>query len=210
MTDTKAGQDPRRAARLVSAVQHFGLFSAAAVVERFTTMVDEVVADDLHDQIPSGVGDVDPAGLATDTIRLLEGYLRFLESVGAMITSWANGGGRKSGLERVSLPKVSPGMIGRTSVWIHNTTSETVPRIDFVVTDLAAPGGAIIAAQSISVLPTTVEGLEPWRSQELRLEIDVPADLPPGHYHGLLLGSHPQENAIALLLEVVGRGEEAS
>jgi hypothetical protein len=73
------------------------------------------------------------------------------------------------------------------------------------VTNLISSNGARIPAASLSLSPERLDVVDAGTAREVRLRVDVPADQPAGHYHGLVLTSAAPSEPIALHLDVDDR-----
>ena len=107
-------------------------------------------------------------------------------------------------MERLVLPPTSSGLGSETSLWVHNSTPSSAAAIDLHMTNLTSSNGVSIPA-SISFSPERLDVVDAGIAREVRLRVDVPADQPAGHYHGLVLISAAPFEPIALHLDVDGR-----
>lgn len=201
-----SGQDAsQRARHLVGDVQRFGLLSAATIVERYIATVDRALAN--HPLTGPGTFDQQDAGWLVDgATRVADAGTRVLDAVARLI---ANGTGEATpaGAEdRLVLPSAQPGTHSEVSLWIHNPTPSPVSQVDLHATALASPTGLTIPAGAVTLSPPRVEVLAASGRQEVRLRVDVPADQPAGHYHGLVLSSAAPSDPLALRLEVQAQG----
>jgi hypothetical protein len=73
------------------------------------------------------------------------------------------------------------------------------------MTSLLSSKGVSIPAASVSFSPERLDVVDAGTAQEVRLRVDVPADQPAGHYHGLVLISAAPSEPIALHLDVDDR-----
>lgn len=189
-----SGGDETR--RLVGDVQRFGLLSAAAVVDRFTAMIDEAVAGGSgRSQPPSA----DAGRFMADSARLVEAYLRFLDSASGLIVGRSDGAAAP---DRVGL-SAAPGTVAEATAWIHNTSAEAGVDITFHPSPLVGPRGVEIRSDRIKVKPKRIDRLAAGDSVELRIRVEVPAKAAVGGYHGVILTSTPPAATIAVQLEVV-------
>jgi hypothetical protein len=195
VTDRSGGAEKAR--RLIGDVQRFGLLSAAAVVDRFTEMVDEAVGGSTSGRRASG----DAERFVADTARLVEAYLRFLDSGAGLLAVKAEDGGGTA-TDRVVLPAIAAGGVAESTVWVHNTTAQPGLDISFHPSQLIGPGGAKIGRRATTVAPSRIERLEAGASSELAVRVEVPVDAAPGGYHGVILTSSPPGATIAVQLEV--------
>ena len=170
---------------LVGAVQSFGLFSAAAVVDRYVEIVDR--------SLTRGI----PASVRDGSAQVAEAWLRLLDTTSAVLGS---GVPRE---ESLVLAPTRAGSSSEASLWVHNTTSSPAPAVDLHVTDLLSPNGHRIPADAVSLLPARVELLAAETSREVRLQVLVPAGQAAARYHGLVVTSAAPE-PLALRLEVHG------
>jgi hypothetical protein len=164
---------------LVGAVQGFGLFSAAAVVDRYVEIVDRTLA----------------RVVAPAETPVADTWLRLLVTTAALFRSAVP---REAALV---LPPARAGHGSEASLWLHNTTSSPAPAADLHVTGLVPPGGDRIAADAVSLLPARVGPLAAGASREVRLRVQVPAGQAPAQYHGVVVTSAAPE-PLALRLEV--------
>lgn len=207
-----SGQDAsQRARHLVGDVQRFGLLSAATIVERYIATVDRALAN--HPLTGPGTFDQQDAGRLVDAGWLVDGATRVADAgtrvLDAVARLIANGTGEATpaGAEdRLVLPSAQPGTHSEVSLWIHNPTPSPVSQVDLHATALASPTGLTIPAGAVTLSPPRVEVLAASGRQEVRLRVDVPADQPAGHYHGLVLSSAAPSDPLALRLEVQAQG----
>lgn len=208
MTADHSDEVAQRASDLIDDVQRFGLLSAATVVDRYIAMVDGAIADDAKATEVSPLDEVDPLWVVDRSARLVEAYLRFLDTA-VLVASRVEGRAVTQDLERIVLPAAPPAGSVEVSLWIHNPTSEPAARINVEVTDLMSAEGVIIPARAVSLSPPRLEALDASTSRELGLRIDVPVDQPTGCYNGLVLMTAAPGNPIVLQVEVEGpRAEE--
>ena len=173
---------------LVGAVQSFGLFSAAAVVDRYIEFVDRALTRDV------------PAPERDAGVQVAEAWVRLLDTTSALLRS---GVPQESAAETLVLPPTGAGRSAEASLWVHNTTPSPAPDVDLQVTGLVSAGGDRIAADAVSLLPAQVELLAAGTSAQVRLQVHVPAGQAAGRYHGLVVSSAAPE-PLALRLEVCG------
>jgi len=108
-------------------------------------------------------------------------------------------------MERISLPPTGSGFGSETSLWVHNSTSSSAAAIDLHMTNLISSNGVSIPAAAVSFSPERLDVVDPGTAREVRLRVEVPADQPAGHYHGLVLTSAAPSEPIALHLDVDDR-----
>jgi hypothetical protein len=192
---------PQGSRDLVRDVQRFGLFSAAAVVARYTEIVDRAIAGDPllpAVDLPDGHRAGPPPGLALEVARAVLGLV---DSVAAMLRTSAPDGSHTGA---VVLPPAPPGSGSEVALWLHNTTSSTAPVIDLHGTGLVSSDGHRIAAGGVELVPDRVEALVAGSAREVRLRVSIPPGQPTGLYHGLVLNSAAPAEPMAVLLEVGG------
>jgi hypothetical protein len=203
-----AGPDAAHGARhLIGDVQRFGLLSAAAVVDRYVELVDRAIIDPLATGRPPD--ERDAAWLVDGAARMTEASLRLLDGVAGMMPGGGPGGGPGAtagdgagGSDGLVLPPTPAGSSTQTSVWVHNPTSSPTAAVDVYVTSLVASNGYSVPVAAVSFLPARVDPVPPGGGREVRLHVDVPADQPPGLYHGLVLSSVTPDEAISVRLHV--------
>lgn len=208
MTAERSPKGSRDARHLIGDVQRFGFLSAATVVDRYAGMVDRAIADNRLGPTPSPWDGLDSGWLVERIAQATESYLHLLAATSALIASRADLRDDAPALERIVLPVARPAGGSESSLWIHNPTTVEVLDIDVRVTSLMSSTGEMITGSAITVSPHRVARLDPARSRELRLHVDVPSDQLPGWYHGMVLFSAAPSEPIAVQLEVM-RAESA-
>jgi len=173
---------------LVRDVQRFGLFSAALVVDRYTEIVDRTIAGD-------------PLLLGVDLPDGQQAVLGLVDAVTAVLRTGTPPGPPGGTLV---LPPASAGTGSEFALWLHNTTSATVPVVELHGTDLVSSSGHRIAAGGVELVPNRVDTLAAESSREVRLRVSVPPGQPAGLYHGLVLNSAASADPTAVRLEVRG------
>jgi hypothetical protein len=204
-----AGQDAVHGARhLIGDVQRFGLLSAAMVVDRYIQIVDRAISGSPLASPRLSRDERDADWLVDRAARMTETSLRLLDTTAALIMNRA---GQDDGaaplMERLVLPPTRSGSSSDVSLWVHNPTPASTAAIDFHVTSLVCAGNLSIPVDAMSLRPERVDLVEAGGSREVRVRIEVPADQPAGHYHGLVLNSVAPSESIALCLEVQAPGE---
>lgn len=168
---------------LVGAVQSYGLFSAAAVVERYVAMVDRALTRDV------------PSPAQEPGAQVAEAWLRLLDTTSGML---------RAGVpqeESLVLPPGRAGQSSEASLWVHNTTSSPAQDVELHVTGLMSSGGDLIAAAAVSLVPERVGLLAAGTSREVLLRVLVPPGQAAALYHGLVVTSAAPE-PMTLRLEV--------
>ena len=182
MTTTARG--PRD---LIGDVQRFGLFSADAVVHRYTALVERVLSGSRA--APTG-----PPQQATGAL------LGLLDTAAALLGAT---GTPEARTETLVLPPTPAGGAAELALWVHNGTPSVVPAVSIRATDLLSAGGRTIPAAAVSLTPDSAD-LAASGALEVRLAIRVPGGQPPDHYLGLLLVSASPTRPMVLRLEVRG------
>lgn len=201
---TSGREAAARARHLVGDVQVFGLFSAAAVVERYIAVVNRAIAGDPVEMrgMPGGSPDgAAAASLADSAARMVEVCARAFDAVAATVLKAPAADGGSPPMEAVVLPTARPGSSSEVSLWLHNGTSWAA-HTDLHVTSLVSSTGLTIPGEAVALSPERVEPLEPLARQEVRLRVDVPSAQGCGTYHGLVLASAAPSEAIVVRLEV--------
>jgi hypothetical protein len=193
------------AQHLIGDVQRFGLLSAAAVVNRYTELIDRATRDDSFPLAPVPADERGNGWMVDSAARIAEAYLSLVDTIAAQIPNRAMPDTAAPNLERLILPPTRSGSDSETSLWVHNSTSYSADAIDLNVTTLISSNGVRIPAASVSFSPERLDAVDAGTAQEVRLRVDVPADQPPGHYHGLVLISAAPSEPIALHLDVDDR-----
>jgi hypothetical protein len=192
------------ARHLIGDVQRFGLLSAAAVVDRYTKIVDRAVrADALASapQLPDARAD---AWMVDSAARMAEACLRLLDGAAALIP--ARPQTTAAEVERLVLSPTGSGFSSETALWVHNPTSSPVSAVNLHMTSLISSNGVSIPALAATFSPHRLDMVETGTAREVRLRVDVPADQPPGLYHGLVLSSAAPSGPITVRLDVLERG----
>lgn len=194
---------PGQARGLVGHVQQFGLATAAAVVDRYTVLAEQALGVD-----PLAALDrarADDAPLAHVVAGMARAYLDLLAAAADAAAGTAGPATGPGAVERIVLPAVPAG--GRTwgSLWLHNPTGESAPGLRVGLGAFTAAGGASLPPSAITVSPPAAD-LAAGTSLELRLDVAVPAQQPPGTYHGIALVGPAPHDPVVLSLEVLPGG----
>ncbi|TFV86971.1 hypothetical protein [Blastococcus sp. CT_GayMR16] len=183
---------------LVGEVQRFGLFSAAAVVDRYAEIVDRAISR--HGPAASAPLDDAGSGRMVDTAVAMAGaWSRLVDATSTLLRSE---GAHDEATPTLVLPATEPGSGTGASFWIHNTTSSAAPGIGLTVSGLVASDGHRIGADALSVVPDRVGLLAAGTSQEVRVRVVVPAAQPAGCYFGLVMTSAAPAEPMVLRLAV--------
>jgi hypothetical protein len=193
------------AQHLIGDVQRFGLLSAAAVVDRYTEIIDRATRDTSFRLAPLPADERGAGWMVDSTARIAEACLSLLDTTAALFASRAKPDSVLPEMERLVLPPTSSGFSSETSLWVHNPTPSSAAAIDFHLTSLISSSGASIPAASLSLSPERLDVVDAGAAREVRLRVDVPADQPVGHYHALALISAAPFEPIALHLDVDDR-----
>jgi hypothetical protein len=193
------------AQHLIGDVQRFALLSAAAVVDRYTELIDRATREDSFPLAPLSPDERGSGWMVDSAARIAEAYLSLVETIAALISNRAMPDTAMPNMERLILPPTCSGFGSETSLWVHNSTSSSAAPIDLHTTNLISSNGARIPAASVSFSPERLDVVDAGTAREVRLRVDVPADQPAGHYHGLVLTSAAPSEPIALDLDVDGR-----
>ena len=188
---------------LVGLVQSFGLHSAAAVVDRYAEIVDRVLSRDALTPPPVGPDDGADGRLVDGAVRVAEAWARLLDTTTTLVL---DGAPRDATIESVVLPPAAPGRTTEASLWLHNTTSSSVPGLALRGTGLSASSGRGIPADAVALVPDRFGVLAAGTSAEVRLRVLVPVGQPPGRYHGLVMISAIPSEPVALRLDVHAPG----
>jgi hypothetical protein len=207
--NSQSDLDPRRARELVGDVQRLGLESAAAVVERFTAMVERA-SQTWRPEGPSPPAE-DGRGtfvrLLGDAARLAEAYLTFLDGMAAFVAAsagWA-GGASGEGVERVVFPAAVPGSSVAARLWIHNTTGDPAD-VELQATALTATMGGTIAPEAVTFGAGSAWQVAAGEGLEVTLRLKIPEGCRPGTYNGLVVASGLPGESIALRIQVLDGG----
>jgi hypothetical protein len=193
------------AQHLIVDVQRFGLLSAAAVVDRYTEIIDRATRD-ASLRLPPLPADEPGAGWMVDSAaRIAEACLSLVDTTAALFASRAKLDAVLPEMERLALPPTSSGFSSETSLWVHNPTPSSAGAIDFHMTSLISSNGRSIPVAAVSFSPKRLDVVDARTAREVRLRVDVPAGQPAGHYHGLVLISAAPFEPIGLHLDVEGR-----
>lgn len=206
MIPAQAGGD--RAQHLIGDVQRFGLLSAAAVVDRYTEIIDRATRDGSLRLAPLAADEPGADWMVDSAARVAEAYLSLVDTTAALIENTAMRDTAVPEMEKVVLTPTRSGFNSETSLWVHNPTPSAATTIDLHTTSLISSGGVSIPVGSVSFSPERLDVVDAGTAREVRLRVDVPGDQPGGHYHGLLLISAAPVEPIALCLDV--RGSEGS
>lgn len=195
-----------RAFDIVEQVQVFGLASAAVVAERYIGAVDRYLAQ-RAEPVETSRQDRDTAPTLA---RLEQAMVRSLDAVASGVsgTGWVRPG-RAAPAEVLHLPAVRAGATARTSVWVHNPTAVPVP-VTARLSALTAADGHVLPSEAVMVTPErSAESGSSWPAEvapggscEVRVEIHVPADTPPGHFHAVVTSTATPRQALPVRLEV--------
>ena len=181
---------------LVGEVQRFGLFSAAAVVDRYAALVDRAIARDGWAPAGSDGGSGRPVDTA---VQMAEAWLRLLDTTSALLRQEVP---RESAAATLVLPAAGPGRLVEASFWLHNTTPSPAPGIDLHVTALVSSDGRAVPADAVVTVPERVDLLAAGTSREIRLRVLVPAGQPAATYLGMVLTSAAPAEPLVVCLEV--------
>jgi hypothetical protein len=193
------------AQHLIGDVQRFGLLSAAAVVDRYAELIDRATRDDSFRSPPPPAAERGTGWMVDSAARIADTYLSLVDTIAELIPNRAMADTAVPNMERISLPPTRSGFGSETSLWVHNSMSYSAGAIDLHMTTLISSNGVSIPAASVSFSPKRLDAVDAGTAQEVRLRVEVPADQPPGHYHGLVLISAAPSEPIALHLDVDDR-----
>jgi hypothetical protein len=192
---------------LIGDVQRFGLLSAAAVVDRYTELIDRATRTDSFPLAPLSPDERGTDWLVDGAARTAEACLSLVDAIAALIPNTAMPDTAVSNMEKLILPPTRSGFASETSLWVHNSTSSSAAAIDLHMTDLISSRGAGIPATAVSFSPERLDVVGAGTVREVRLRVEVPVGQPAGHYHGLVVISAAPSEPIALYLDVDGRAE---
>jgi hypothetical protein len=193
------------AQHLIGDVQRFGLLSAAAVVDRYTEIIDRATRDTTLRLAPLPADERGAGWMVDSAARIAEASLSLLDTTAALFASRTKPDSAVPEMERLVLPPTSSGLSSETPLWVHNPTPSSAAAIDFHITSLISSNGVSIPVASLSFSPERLDVIGAGAAREVRLRVDVPVDQPAGHYHGLVLISAAPFEPIALHLDVDGR-----
>jgi hypothetical protein len=194
------------AQHLIGDVQRFGLLSAAAVVDRYTELIDRATRDDSFPSAPLPADESGTGWIVDGAARIAAAYLSLIDTMTGLIPNRATADTAVPNMERLILPPTHPGFGSETSLWVHNSTSSSSAGVDLHTTNLISSNGVSIPTASVSFSPERLDVVDAGTAQEVRLRVDVPAGQPAGHYHGLvLISAVPPSEPITLHLDVEGR-----
>jgi hypothetical protein len=202
---TPAQTGGHRAQHLIGDVQRFGLLSAAAVVDRYTEIIDRATLDASFRSASLAADERGADWMVDSAARIAEACLRLVDTTAALIGNTAMRDTAVPEMEKVVLPPTRSGFNSETSLWVHNPTPSSATAIDLHTTSLISSGGVSIPVASVSLSPERLDVVDAGTAREVRLRVVVPADQPAGHYHGVLLISAAPVEPIALYLDVHGR-----
>jgi hypothetical protein len=177
--------------------------AAGDVFERVLQGYDaEPATDRLAGRVP-GQERVQLAQLRTAAARTVDLYAQLLQDSLEAVVHFAEDvvPGLGAGGEP---PLMLAGRSGATlsaPVWIHNSTDALISGVALRLTDLTAPGGALISGALAAFLPDRTD-IQPRGSAESQLSLAIPADAAAATYHGHLLASALPASALAVRLEV--------
>ncbi len=200
-----SGRSRSTAAELAGEVQRFGLFSAAAVVDRYIAVVDRAIH---HEPELSGpaTGERPTAALVDGAGRAVDAGLTFLDDLTSTLAGTLRQG-RSPAHDELVLPGVDPGACSEVAVWVHNPTASPVSDVRLRATSLVATTG-VIPGEAVAFSPEVLAVVQPGNVGEIRLRVTVPADQPAGVYQGLVLSSVDGSRSIGLTLAVREPGAE--
>ncbi|MGW5239988.1 hypothetical protein ACWEOW_13730 [Monashia sp. NPDC004114] len=199
-----SGRSRPTAADLAGDVQRFGLFSAAAVVDRYIAVVDRAIH---HEPDISGSSSGDPAAALLDGAgRAADAGLALLEELTSVLARTVTPG-RTPGPDHLVLPPAAPGSCSEVSVWVHNPTTSPVAHVRLRATSLVASTG-VMPAEAVAFSPEVLAVVDPATVGESRLRVTVPADQPAGEYQALVLSSVDGSRPIGLTLSVRVHGAD--
>jgi hypothetical protein len=193
-----SGRPRSTPAELAGEVQRFGLFSAAAVVERYIAVVDRAIR---HEPDFSDTPPGDPAAALLDGAgRAVDAGMTLLDDLTSVLARTRRQG-RSATPDELVLPAAVPGACSEVTVWVHNPTDAPVTDVRLRATSLVASSGAL-PGDAVAVSPEVLRVVEPGTVGEIRLVLTVPADQPAGDYQGLVLSSVDGTRPIGLTLSV--------
>jgi hypothetical protein len=180
-----------------------------------TGAAGSVPADEVEPDAPTG-GEAEERTRAArrfraDAERIAELYADFTRMLidgAASLAEQAVGAppaadGRGSGPEVLILGPASAGATTTASAWLHVLDGPPAPPAPVHATDLVAHDGGRVPSAALRCVPDHLDTTTARRTAEVRVTVTVPADTPPGSYHGHLLASGLPEVVLPLRLEVV-------
>jgi hypothetical protein len=169
---------------LVGAVRRLGLLSAADVVDRYASRVEQALGAD-----PSTAGGTG-AGVQDVLTSLAE----------AVITAGRDRGGCA---ERLEFPPTPVGAGRRVSIWLHNANAESVRGVSVRCSELVRAGSGSAAAPAVTASPAGVD-VQASGSARFDLEVSVPVGVTPGVFVGLAVPTVVDGGPILVVVPVVG------
>jgi hypothetical protein len=193
------------AQHLIGDVQRFGLLSAAAVVDRYTEIIDRATRDASFRLAQLPADERGTGWMVDSAARIAEACLSLVETTAALIGNRAMPDTAMAKMESLVLPPTRSGFSSETSLWVHNPTTSPTAAVDLHVTSMISSNGFSIPVASVSFSPERLDVVDAGTAREVRLRVDVPADQPAGQYHGMVLISAAPFEPIALHLDVDSR-----
>lgn len=176
---------------LVAQVRRFGLMSAASVVDRYATLVEQALGTD---PTRLGLPDEHPSPLE-----------EALTALGDLLASARGPSG--DAVERVELPATPVGSSSSVTLWLHNPSPEPGSGLSVRCTGLVRADGRPGPAPSVEVAPAGVT-VPAGGSAGFLLEARVPDGLEPGLYLGLAVPAPVQGDPVVIVLRVTGGRDE--
>jgi hypothetical protein len=189
--------DPDLNMKAVSAIQARGFRAATEVVDRLIRAADRSTA-----ATPSTAPGTEPQGeqprSQPDVDRVLTSWQNMVgqlaQSLRDSVVPPAAGTGAgqatfdlvtAAATGHIALEAAEPGTAA-TEVWLHNGGPTDLGKVRLRCSDLLAHDGALIEAEAVRFEPDPVP-MPARSSRGVTVEIDVAADVAPGHYRGTLL-----------------------
>ena len=190
---------------LIGDVQRFGLLSAAAVVDRYTEIIDRATRDGSLPLAPLPADERETGWMVDSAAQITEACVSLVDATAALIANRTMPDTAMPEMETLVLPPTRSGFRSETSLWVHNPTSSSAIAIDLHTTSLISSNGDSIPVALVSFSPDRLAVVGAGTAQEVLLRVDVPADQPAGRYHGVLVISVAPLVPMALHLDVDGR-----
>ncbi len=185
-------------------VQRFGLLSASSVVDRYLDLVDRAVGGAPAETAPQPGRPTDPftdgdvSALVESAARVAQTYLGLLEAATKITEPTA----RVTAVTLV-LDAVRPGDVAQGAIWVHNPGPEPTRGSMVTISALVGAHGACLDATRVGCVPSEVPAIAPGESAQVDVSVRVPDDQPPGHYHGVVIGSLSPGRPIQVSVEVL-------
>lgn len=195
--------DPDLNMKAVSAIQARGFRAATEVVDRLIRAADRGTAAEQPNG-PESAAEGGQPRVQPDVDRVLASWQNMVGQLAqslrdSVVPPAASAGTGHATFDLVSsaatghiaLEAAEPGTAA-TEVWLHNGGATDLGKVRLRCSGLLAHDGALIDAAAVRFEPDTVP-MPARSSRGVTVEVDVAADVAPGHYRGTLLADgHPE------------------